>query len=217
MNAMTKRITFTREEERELFERYKAGDGEAGNLLARYGLGLLPKIRWQFRAYKVDMEEIESLSHTALAKALRDYDPDKGRFATHLTTKVWSAIKDFQRTGSTLIKIPRLILKTEKESHGVRCAARIASLDVGFSDESNREGQSRQIPDKRQFVSGMEATEDIELLKRRYSEVLRRMMPQHAQAVALRHAGLRMREVSERLGVSESRVSQILSQALPEF
>lgn len=73
-----------RDEQRDLFERYHAGDEKAGDRLTKANLRLVAKIAGEYRRYRVPFLDLIQEGNIGLLHAKRKYDPRHGtKFSTY--------------------------------------------------------------------------------------------------------------------------------------
>lgn len=149
-----------------------------------------------------------------LIDAARDYDPTRGAtFATFATMKIRSAMIDAERAGAgALIRVPRLAWAkmTAKERRASQPHVRFRwrrSDTAGGAD--GPWGRDDDVIDPAAPID--DEPYDAEMIRLG----LDRLGGKMAEAMRLHYwQGLSMREVGRRLGVSESRVSQMHSAAI---
>jgi hypothetical protein len=111
-------IRFTRQEEAELCRRMRQGDGEAKELLAKSVLSWAVDMAHRLENGQASLspDVVESAAYMAVARALKTFDPDKGRLTTHVSFYVRASIMDERRIRH-VIHIPAYLLESnEKET-----------------------------------------------------------------------------------------------------
>ena len=78
MNEIAKTPLLTIEEELELAERIKDGDGAARDHMIRANLRLVVKIAKDYSNYGLPIADLISEGNIGLMKAVEKYDPEKG-------------------------------------------------------------------------------------------------------------------------------------------
>lgn len=149
-----------------------------------------------------------------LLDAARKWDESKSngaKFRTYAKPRIHGAMVDAEREGlATMIRVPRKAW--EKLTPDERAASQPKRLDsrLVLADPDWREFRTRDGLEDRRYVSRLD-DESIHKAIQSLGGVV-------AEVVRLYHfAGLNMRRIGERLGYSESRVSQMHSRAMEEL
>jgi len=100
-NRKNKPVYFTRDEELELYIRYKKGDEQAGEDLMLSQLKLVIKISNQFKKSKIPPQfhsDIIGAGYTGLINALKSFNPEKGTFSTWVRKCVTTTIILYEKS-----------------------------------------------------------------------------------------------------------------------
>lgn len=125
------------DEERDLYNRHKAGDADAGHTLVKrhYKLALVLGLQHVKRGGK--LEELFQEGVLGLYKALDRFDPDKGaRFASYATWWVNSHIQDHMRDMGRQVSLP---------SHIVDQLAKLSVTTETFVAEEHRDPTDEEL------------------------------------------------------------------------
>ncbi len=95
-NGSTQITTLTRDEERELAQRWHAGDGRAAERIVIACLPFVVSIALQYRRWGVPLEDIVQQGNVGLLRAAKKFDPKKDcRLATYAAYWIRAEIRDF--------------------------------------------------------------------------------------------------------------------------
>jgi len=190
------------EEERELVQRWLAGDYEARNKLVEHNLRLVAHIIKKYYTQTGEQEDLISIGTIGLIKGVSTYRPDKGvRLATYASKCIENEIL--------------MHFRGQKKTAG--------DLSLSESLDADGEGGSLSLMDV--------IAEDDDLLERLSAEEtclrLRRFLDtaltvREAEIIKMRFGlngapPLTQREVAQRCGISRSYVSRIEKKALEKL
>jgi RNA polymerase sporulation-specific sigma factor len=189
----------SKEEETLYFERWKAGDREAHDVLVKHNLRLVAHVAKKFDSSTIDQDDLISIGTVGLIKAVDTYQPSKGtKFATYAARCIQNEILMQLRTQKKTRKDVSLYspIGTDKEGNDIVIA------DVLGSDaDVTEEEVSRRL----EILSAMKLLDILDERER--------------QVIELRFALIDGREwtqneVAERLNISRSYVSRLEKRAL---
>ncbi len=93
LNEIQRFPPLERAEERELAERWRAGDRAAAHALVCANLRTVVKIAWRFRGYGIRVADLVEEGNVGLLEAVKRFEPDRGhRFMTYATFWVRACI-----------------------------------------------------------------------------------------------------------------------------
>ena len=100
------RTTLTPEVERDLANRYRAGDREAGRKLIEACLPFVMTIALEYRRWGLGMEDIVQEGNIGLLKAAERFDPDRGcRLATYAAYWIRAEIREYVARGYRIVRL----------------------------------------------------------------------------------------------------------------
>lgn len=200
----------TREEERELGRRIRAGSAEAVNELATRNLRFVVAMARRYRDRGVSVADLVNEGNVGLLRAARRYDERRGvRFVTYAAWWVRQSILEALRRQGELVPAPR--------SAGTRRRRRA----YVFLDAASPDGGRRAVLDRLGDARGASADRKAE--EGALRELIERCMatlPEREARVLRRYYGLDgapaagLQELSLEMGVSRGRVRQLRDQAL---
>ena len=172
-------------------------------------------IQWQVARMRIppgSYDDMVQEAILAIARKLEQYDPERGRIEAWICATTRHGVLDCMRsTGGGPIRVSRHLIRRYREA-GKELGEVCASLDEHM--ETGEEASYRRVQDKLE----MEHTELVE--KRDMLDHARRMIPKrHREVLDMLYPldggmPIPMREAGERLGLSESRISQLRKEAL---
>jgi len=172
-------------------------------------------VYWQVARMRIppgSLEDMVQEAVLAIARKLDQFDPERGRIEAWICATVRHGVLDSMRaTGAGPIRVSRHLLRRYREQ-GKELGEVCASLDEHM--ETGEEQSYRRVQDN----GSMSHTELVE--KRDMLDHARRMIPlRHREVLDLLYPvngaiPLPMREAGRRLGLSESRISQLRKEAL---
>lgn len=128
----------------ELIRRYREGDEEAGEELARLNTPLVYSIAARFRERGADMSDIIECGTVGLVKAIKTFDLDRGcAFSTYAVPLIFGEIRRFLRDDG-MVKVSRVerrlcaALNREREERQIRgeaCDLASVARALGISRE----------------------------------------------------------------------------------
>jgi RNA polymerase sigma factor for flagellar operon FliA len=226
--------------EQGLWMRYRlAGDPDAGSQLAKQYLGLVRHvIRSMVRLAQIDPADLESAGMLGLLRALDGFDPSRGlAFSTYAVRRIRGAILDDLRARDTASRstrgnLRRLAVATSRleqrlgrpprsgqvaEALGIDLAtlwrwqaaqahASTLSLDDAMGSAWFEAGVGT--------AASQECVLEAEQGDRLQAAIARLPERERAVVVLSYYEGLTLRQIGDRLEVTESRVSQIRSDAV---
>ncbi|MDD3413407.1 MAG: RNA polymerase sporulation sigma factor SigK [Lachnospiraceae bacterium] len=187
-------------EESFYFEKYKAGDEEAGNILVERNLRLVAHIAKKYLNAGEETEDLISIGTIGLIKAVSTFDNSKGnRLVTYAARCI----------DNELLMMLRSKKKTSKD----------VSLyePIGMDKEGNEISLLDVTPDPCQdIIDAIELSDNIKRLKDYVEEEL---TDREKEIIKLRFGLLTgeeytQREIGEKLGISRSYVSRIEKKAI---
>lgn len=96
----------TPERERELAERWRAGDQAAGAALVQACLPFVMTIAYEYRRWGLSAEDIVQEGNIGLLKAARRFDPDRGcRLVTYAAYWIRAEIRDYVVRGYRIVRL----------------------------------------------------------------------------------------------------------------
>lgn len=145
-----------------------------------------------------------------LVDAAATYRPECGPFGLWADRRIFAAIHDATRCYKTaLVRIPRT-QSGKVDQSALGNASRLMSLSRPTYGGAKRETFADIVPDR----GAPEKPFDGEMLW----HAVRSLGERNASVVTMYHRdGLKQKEIADRLGLADSRVSQILSQAYSEL
>ncbi len=186
-------------------------------ILAHLGLvrGVVRKLRARLPA-AADVENLEAAGVLGLVEAARKFEPERGtRFDTYAYLRVRGAVLDELRRSHPLPQhVFERLARIRKAREALSSAERLAALRLMrmASLECGKGALARRLADPREEGPGRRAEEAEQ--RRLLAEALAALSERERRAVTLHYLnGLRLREVGEALGLSESRVSRLLGGA----
>jgi RNA polymerase sigma factor (sigma-70 family) len=172
-------------------------------------------IQWQVARMRIPPGSYDDMVQEAIlavARRLDQFDPERGRIQAWICATVRHGVIDSMRaTGGGPIRVSRHLIRRYREE-GKELGEICASLDEQM--ETGEENTYRKVQD----TAEMSHTELVE--KRDMLDHAMRMIPtRHREVLDLLYPlngtlPMPMREVGRRLGISESRISQLRKEAL---
>jgi RNA polymerase sigma factor (sigma-70 family) len=226
-------IRFTRQEEAELCRRMRQGDGEAKELLAKSVLSWAVDMAHRLENGQASLspDVVESAAYMAVARALKTFDPDKGRLTTHVSFYVRASIMDERRIRH-VIHIPAYLLESNEKETPLReqlwvqaeTALAIYPIDRMLHPRRSWKRGLSKAHDRWEPVDGRptpgkscedadERRHKLECCAFAMSELGKRF-PRHVQVLELRNKGMVLDQVGEQLGISRERARQLEAGAL---
>lgn len=189
----------------------KTNDLTMDDVLSKYG----KLIQWQVARMRIPpgaYDDMVQEAMLAVTRKLHQFDATRGRIEAWICATTRHGVLDCMRsTGAGPIRVSRHLLRRYREE-GKEIGEICASLDQHM--ETGEEASYRRVQDKVEMAH----TELVE--KRDMLDHARRMVPKRHRAVLdmlypLNGAmPMPMREAGDKLGISESRVSQLRKEAL---
>jgi RNA polymerase sigma-32 factor len=103
---LANRTTLTPEVERDLANRWKAGDRPAGRRLIEACLPFVMTIALEYRRWGLPMEDIVQEGNIGLLKAADRFDPDRGcRLATYAAYWIRAEIREYVARGYRIVRL----------------------------------------------------------------------------------------------------------------
>ena len=131
MNEIAKTPLLTIEEELELAEKIKDGDGAARDHMIRANLRLVVKIAKDYSNYGLPIADLISEGNIGLMKAVEKYDPEKGgKLSTYAAWWIKQSIKRALSNQSKTVRLP---------VHMVDKIARLRKISISLTEELGRE------------------------------------------------------------------------------
>ena len=140
-----KRPLLSREEERKLFVKIKAGDGAARDYLIECNITLVKSLAVRYGGHSLSQEDLIQEGILGLIKAVKQFDPLRGhRFSTYATPSIRQAIRRALQVKDHLIRLPThahelgaRIRKSSRLTGSEECEPDRAELaaETGFSPE----------------------------------------------------------------------------------
>ncbi|MEM8883107.1 MAG: sigma-70 family RNA polymerase sigma factor [Planctomycetota bacterium] len=172
-------------------------------------------IHWQVQRMRIppgSYDDMVQEAVLAVTRKLPQFDPERGRIEAWICATVRHGVLDCMRsTGGGPIRVSRHLIRRYREQ-GKELGEVCASLDEHM--ETGEETTYRRVQSKDE----MSHTELVE--KRDMLEFARRMIPKrHREVLDLLYPlsgemPMPMREAGAKLGISESRISQLRKEAL---
>ena len=130
----------TREEEKEFYSQYKAGDEKAKVSFIEHNLRLAVSIAARFTGHGVDKDDLVQAGNEGLLRAFEKFDPDKGyKFSTYATWWIRQSVtREIDHSGRS-IRLPVYILEK------IRVYKRI---HVEYSREYGRKPTDEELIEK---------------------------------------------------------------------
>lgn len=126
-----------------LFERHKCGDENATRLLVESVKGTVSKIAARYKWSSIDWEDLISQGNVGVLKALQNYDPSMGDFATFAWRFIQGELNKCAMSGAHAVYIPQS--KIERKIH-FKLRIRVQKLEAeGFDFESAIEKASHEL------------------------------------------------------------------------
>lgn len=126
----------------ELIERYRAGDGEAGDRLVELNLPLVFSVAARFRERCDDMSDLVECGTIGLVKAIKTFDLERGcAFSTYAVPLIFGEVRRFLRDDG-IIKVSReekrvaVLINRERDRRrnlGLRCDVVSLAEALGMS------------------------------------------------------------------------------------
>ena len=208
---------FTREEERALWERMKAGDIEARNQLA---LSVLPlAVRLARRYWFRNQCDQTSVACEAALDAAMAFDAEKARLTTYVHWRIKQVIHEYLRHYH-VIHIPSGILEgrgSPSRLASAEAAMNVCSLNYGVAAERDDGiGQilTDGVPSALDTVIAEEEFQ-VSLAERYYCDWLLSKIPRRMRTVLQRrHRGEKLSSIADDYGLSKERIRQLESMGL---
>ncbi len=103
---LASRTTLTPEVERELANRYRAGERDCGRRLIEACLPFVMTIALEYRRWGLPMEDIVQEGNIGLLKAAERFDPDRGcRLATYAAYWIRAEIREYVARGYRIVRL----------------------------------------------------------------------------------------------------------------
>lgn len=94
------------DEERELTERYRRGDREAGHRLIEANMGFVVSVAREYRRWGIPLEDIVQQGSIGLMKAIDRFEPERGyRLITYASYWIRAEIREYVVRGYRLVRI----------------------------------------------------------------------------------------------------------------
>ena len=137
MNEIAKTPLLTIEEELELAEKIKDGDGTARDHMIRANLRLVVKIAKDYSNYGLPIADLISEGNIGLMKAVEKYDPEKGgKLSTYAAWWIKQSIKRALSNQSKTVRLP---------VHMVDKIARLRKISISLTEELGREPSDEEL------------------------------------------------------------------------
>ncbi|HVY48176.1 MAG TPA: sigma-70 family RNA polymerase sigma factor [Minicystis sp.] len=230
------------EAERELAERYRAGDRDAGQKLVGACLPFVVTIALEYRRWGLPLEDLVQEGNIGLLKAAERFDPDRGcRLATYAAYWIRAEIREYVARGYRIVRLGsskserralRIYRKTHERDPGVLAElsglteeratellpllmARDVSLERTPGDDGRSPADklaSDDVSPEDQVVARDEATQ----LHRVLRKVVAELSPRERRIVKQRwltDEPKTLEQLGEAFGVSKERVRQLEERA----
>lgn len=103
---LAKRTTLTPEVERDLANRWRAGEQDAGRRLIEACLPFVMTVALEYRRWGLPMEDIVQEGNIGLLKAAERFDPDRGcRLATYAAYWIRAEIREYVARGYRIVRL----------------------------------------------------------------------------------------------------------------
>jgi RNA polymerase sigma-32 factor len=103
---LANRTTLTPEVERDLAQRWKAGDRAAGHKLIEACLPFVMTIALEYRRWGLPLEDVVQEGNIGLLKAAERFDPDRGcRLATYAAYWIRAEIREYVARGYRIVRL----------------------------------------------------------------------------------------------------------------
>lgn len=225
--------TFTRQQELDLFRRYRSGDQEAGNQLALSVMPLVYKLlrKADRRNRLVWDDEVESVAHFVIGSAIKKFDVNSGyRFTSYAgTAATKSGVQELWHNGAlthvpkSLMDSPENLSDNERKlrSQALDLNSRCQSLDVEVVSGS-RSSLRDFVPDESESFEDQIADQDErDHMRAAYNKALKRIAkkdPRAADIIRQRLESERtLKDIGSDYGISKERVRQIHNAHYPQF
>ncbi len=192
----------SQKEEKECFERMKAGDKKARDELIEHNLRLVAHIAKKYQSDKTDQEDLISIGTIGLIKAVETYSPDKGiRFATY---------------GARCIQNEVLMYYRSLKKSGNECS-------INDPIETDKDGNPLTLMELLADEEDLSEMVDQKLRAEQLNRlVVQRLSPRERLIVTLRYGlggGIpkTQREIAKQLGISRSYISRIEKKSLEKL
>lgn len=225
---------FNRQQELELFRRYRSGDAEAGNLLAVSVMPLVYKLlrRAALKHRKnSDDGEVESVAHFVIARALSKFNEEAGyRFTTYAGNAATKSGAQMLWEQGTLTHVPRALMQdpsrlteSEKKLRAQAMATNkgVCSLDVSVVPGSKAAMRDFIADTSESFDSQLADREEREQMLAAYQKSLDCIGQKDPRAAEILRQRLEhertLEDIGNDYGISKERVRQIQSKFYPEL
>lgn len=172
-------------------------------------------IHWQVARMRIppgSLEDMVQEATLAVMRKLDQFDPERGRIEAWICATVRHGVLDAMRaTGGGPIRVSRHLLRRYREQGrelGEVCASLDEHLETGEEQTYRRVQENGAIPHTELVEKRDMLDHALRLIPNRHREVLDLLYPLNGSLP------LPMREAGRRLGLSESRVSQLRKEAL---
>lgn len=196
----------TKEEENEYLLKYKAGDKEAGNVLA------LSIYNWAMKCVRhrtddmVDKVDQDGLTGLIIAKVLHLHNPDRGR----LSTLIWHVTRKEVRMHLAMYLGPVYV---PPEAH----LAKDEDVRIAVEEARAVTIQPVHIPD-RNHLADIDNADERPKWQRMYVEAMQSLKTDRYRDILHRkHQGETFESISSSYSISHQRVQQIVSLAALKF
>lgn len=190
-------------EEKEYFERYHAGDKEAGNLLVERNLRLVAHIARKYANTGEEPEDLISIGTIGLMKAVATFDCEKGnRLVTYAARCIDNELLMMLRTRKKIAKDVSLYepIGTDKEGNEISLLDVTPDLSEDIADTINLSDNVKRI---RASIREVLSDSEREIIELRFGLDGKKECTQ--------------REIGDKLGISRSYVSRIEKRALAKL
>ncbi len=188
-------------QEREAFEKMKAGDQNARSLLIEHNLRLVAHVTKKYYSLTADSDDLISIGTIGLIKAIDSFDYEKGKLGTYAARCVENEVLMFLRTGKRCSQDISMSEPIDSDGDGNPLTfSDVIFVDDTIADDIDTQEKTKQIYE---FVEKMDNRIEKEIIVLRYG--LYNTKP------------LTQREIAERLGISRSYVSRIEKRILEKM
>lgn len=202
----------SREEELELFKRFRAGDMKARDVLVESQLPWVKRLAYRWYLYLKDkkgarhsFDEVHSLALEGLLGALRRFNPKRGnRLTTVVAWGVRYSVLQAENVGAVRVPPNAAAISARNKD---RYYAALKCKDFTSIDEDQQSCVDKAL----EVTDGVEQKELCEALQR----AIQALKPRHRQVLECRFWEKKtLRETGKELGVTHERVRQLQKRAL---